>query len=279
MTNENMEKNVTAETETAAVKEEEVKAAPETTETKAAENTISLQKETETEGIDMINTEKVYRSYDDPNDRKITVDEMIEKIIKRTGVTKEQACEALEKNKNDLLDAMIYIERTYGPSAKAKEAQQEAAQAATAAQAAQTAQAAAQTTAQQTTQQAQTQTQQAQAGQQTYSYAPPILNEKKPTGADVKNVIRKFIDILVNNNLVIYKDGQEVIALPILIVLVASLVSISSILVIGIVAMFFGVTYRIKGPDVSEHKPNVVLDTLSGMAKNIKNAFTTPNKY
>ncbi len=268
MTNENMEKNVTAETETAAVKEEEVKAAPETTETKAAENTISLQKETETEGIDMINTEKVYRSYDDPNDRKITVDEMIEKIIKRTGVTKEQACEALEKNKNDLLDAMIYIERTYGPSAKAKEAQQEAAQAATAAQAAQTAQAAAQTTAQQ-----------AQAGQQTYSYAPPILNEKKPTGADVKNVIRKFIDILVNNNLVIYKDGQEVIALPILIVLVASLVSISSILVIGIVAMFFGVTYRIKGPDVSEHKPNVVLDTLSGMAKNIKNAFTTPNKY
>ena len=72
----------------------------------------------------MINTDKINRNYGFP-EGDMTAEQMIGKIVSRTGVTREQAREALEKFNGDLLDAMIYVERTYGQAAQTAQAAQE----------------------------------------------------------------------------------------------------------------------------------------------------------
>lgn len=209
----------------------------------------------DSEGIDMINTEKVYRSYDDPKDRKITVDEMIAKIVARTGITKEQACEALEKNNNDLLDAMIYVERTYGQASKTQAQQSTYAN-----------------TQQSSYQNSYQSAYQSPQGSPVYS-TPPMGEQKDYAEAFKKNA-GKVGKTLIANSLVIYKDGQEVTSLPLIAAIIALLISFNAVAVIAIGAMFFGVSYRFRGPDFTSPKANTVLDTIYGMAKTLKTTLS-----
>lgn len=191
----------------------------------------------------MINTEKINRDYGFP-EGDMTAEQMIGKIVSRTGVTREQAREALEKFGGDLLDAMIYVERTYG-------------------QAAQTAQ---------PVQDAQPAQDNAQAASQTE------VNDKKEAPAaptapqfDWRGAWDKVRTVLVNNSLVIYHEGKEIANVPVLFCLIALLISVNSILIIAFGALFFGVSYRFRGPQLGNAKVNFALDTLYGMAQTLKN--------
>lgn len=200
----------------------------------------------------MINTEKINRDYGFP-EGDMTAEQMIGKIVSRTGVTREQAREALEKFGGDLLDAMIYVERTYG----------QASQAAQTAQPVQDAQPA---------QTAQPVQDNAQAASQTE------VNDKKEAPAaptapqfDWRGAWDKVRTVLVNNSLVIYHEGKEIANVPVLFCLIALLISVNSILIIAFGALFFGVSYRFRGPQLGNAKVNFALDTLYGMAQTLKN--------
>ena len=43
----------------------------------------------------------------------MTNQEMVDKIVEKSGITREQAEQALEMHGGDLLEAMIYVERMY----------------------------------------------------------------------------------------------------------------------------------------------------------------------
>ena len=247
------------------------------------------------EGDNMINTSKVNQSdiaAAEINNATVnkTNEEMIHKIMSRTGATKEQACEALAKNNNDLLDAIIYAERNYG-AASGRRTQQTAAQPQQVQQqqAQQTAaqpQQVQQQQAQQTTAQPQ-QNQQQQAQQTSAQYysantgaqpdpAQYAFNEQKAEtykSIDIEGYLKKAYDLLFKNSLVISYKGTRQGAIPLIICLLALIVSFSTVLIAAFVSMFFGVSFRLSGEKLGNSKINLLFDALFGMANTLKTSF------
>ncbi len=232
------------------------------------------------EGDNMINTSKVNQSdiaAAEINNATVnkTNEEMIHKIMSRTGATKEQACEALAKNNNDLLDAIIYAERNYG-AASGRRTQQTAAQP----------QQVQQQQAQQTTAQPQ-QNQQQQAQQTSAQYysantgaqpdpAQYAFNEQKAEtykSIDIEGYLKKAYDLLFKNSLVISYKGTRQGAIPLIICLLALIVSFSTVLIAAFVSMFFGVSFRLSGEKLGNSKINLLFDALFGMANTLKTSF------
>ena len=235
------------------------------------------------EGDIMINTEKY--SWNDEREN------MINKIMTKAGVTREQAEEALEKNNDDLLDAMIYVERTYGLSSKAaaekaaaqQAAEQAAAEKAAAQQAAQQAaaqqaaaqQAAAQAAAQQAAAQQAAQQAAAQqaAAQQAAAQAAAQQAEQQAREEKSKAFAEKFgkiISVLFSNNVDIYKDGSMVTSVPVGIMVIMMLFSANLLAVLMITSLFFGVSYRFSGPQFGRPNANMVMDSLYNTAQRFK---------
>ena len=187
----------------------------------------------------MINTEKTTSAgFPEPEENKLSTEEMLHKIIDKTGVTKEQAAESLEKNNGDLLDAMIYVERTYGKASQA-------------AQNVQTAQA----------------QQQAYTASQTYA-APE--NGAKAATEDFTNAAKKAGNFLIDNSLVIYHKCREVVELPMIVALAILILLFQISIPAAIVAMFFDVSYQFRGPQLGRGKFNFVLDAVYGMVRKLK---------
>ena len=202
----------------------------------------------------MINTEKTTSAgFPEPEENKLSTEEMLHKIIDKTGVTKEQAAESLEKNNGDLLDAMIYVERTYGKASQAAQNVQQA-------QPVQT---------EQTAQSAQT----AQAQQQAYTasqtYAAPENGAKAAT-EDFTNAAKKAGNFLIDNSLVIYHKCREVVELPMIVALAILILLFQISIPAAIVAMFFDVSYQFRGPQLGRGKFNFVLDAVYGMVRKLK---------
>ena len=80
--------------------------------------------------------------------------------------------------------------------------------------------------------------------------------------------------VLINNSLVIYHEGKEIANVPVLFCVLALLVSVNSILLIALGALFFGVSYRFRGPQLGKARVNLALDTLYGMAQTLKNQIS-----
>ena len=205
-------------------------------------NTEPLKKEVyvnNLEGENMININK-------PDGDNRTREEKIAKIVERTGVSAIEAAEALDRNNGDLLDAMIYVERNYGQASKAASAN--------------TAADNTQNTAQNT----------AEYAQNTASFN---VNEQKPQGScnvDFTKATGKVKDFLLNNSLVIYNGDAEVLSLPVLVCVIALLISVNTALLAAVIAMFFGIRYQFRGPQLGKTGVNLALNTFSGIIKNLK---------
>ncbi len=205
----------------------------------------------------MINTEKnTSAGFPEPEENKMTTEEMIHKIMDKTGVTKEQAAEALDKNAGDLLDAMIYVERTYGKASQAQNVQN--------VQNVQNAQA----------EQAAPNPQHAQA--QSGAYTPPYSTSQQPQ-FDFSAAAKKAGNVLIDNSFVVFCKGKEIVELPLIVLLAAIILSFNLVLPAAIIAMFFDVTYRFKGPQLGKGRFNFVLDAISGMVRSIKASFSDVN--
>ena len=197
----------------------------------------------------MINTNKPNSgNFPEFEEEKMTNEEKLRKIIDRTGITTEQAQEALDKFGGDLLDAMIYVERTYVKAAKQ-------------AQNTQTAQ------------------QSAQAAQPDMGAAPQpeytAQQQTEPTsGCDIGAAAAKAWSVLSQNWLVLSREGKELVSLPMYIVLLVLLVRFDIALLAAICAMFFGVSYRVKGEKLGKMKVNFVLDTVYAMVQNLKSTLS-----
>ena len=169
----------------------------------------------------------------------MTKEEMVEKIVSKTGVTRAQAKEALEKNNNDLLDAMIYVERTYSTARKYDSANYNNANAFN-----------------------------TQPGYQDF-------NNNKSYQEDIafKKTVMSFLQTVWKNQIALSYKGEEVMSMPILIWMIFFITSASTLLLVMIISMFFDVRYYIKGETFNSDKVNRFMDYVSGFVSKIKNSF------
>lgn len=167
----------------------------------------------------------------------MTNTDMIDKIVQKSGITREQAEDALNKNNWDLLDAMIYVERNY------------------------------QTTDQSATSSSQysTYTKKEQNFQPTND--PYAQNEGKDK---ITELLEKLCNCLVNDRLVISRNGKDILPLPIIIFVLLLISSFSAILVIMIISMFFDVKYYCRGQLLGNDDVNGVFDQLFNFVQKLK---------
>jgi len=166
----------------------------------------------------------------------MTKDEMIEKIMSKSGITREQAEEALEKNNNDLLDAMIYVERTYMNAHKYDSSYNCN-----------------------------------NAYNPGNDFTAPGFNQKS---AHIDPEFKKTLDSLLKtvwkNHLAVTYKGEEVLSMPILIWIVLLIASTSLLALVMIISMFFDVRYYFKGVTVNTKKINGIMDCVYGFVNKIK---------
>jgi len=177
----------------------------------------------------------------------MTIEEMVEKIVSRTGITEEQAKEALEKNNNDLLDAMIYVEKTYCSK-----------------------------------KQPEPQPQNNYYAQQPYGQ--PAFNENKCGGGfnsekageycrKAGSVFRKIMDFGLNNYIEISHDNNVILTVPVIIPAAMLVLSASTLIWPVIISMFFDVKYSFKSDKLNTIKANLFLSGAYDIIQKIKMSF------
>ncbi len=170
----------------------------------------------------------------------MTKDEMIEKIMSKSGITREQAEEALEKNNNDLIDAMIYVERTYMTARNMY----------------------------------------GSSGYEGYSNNPGQdfrnFNCSKTAAqedSEFKNTVLSILETLWKNKITVSYKNEEVMSMPLLIWIVLFMISASTLLLVMIISLFFDVRYYIKGVTLDAKKANSFMDSVYNAVNMIKKSF------
>ncbi len=165
--------------------------------------------------------------------------EKVEKLVQKAGVTYEDAKNALERANGDLLDAMILLERegkTNGPAASTYSTQYE------------------------------DQTQYIPVDAQT-------TNARGGNGSGkVKEIFRKIWRILSRNAMVIEKNGDTVVKLPLWAVLLILLTCWWIVLILLIVSLFFGYRYSFRG-EADLKVANDVMEKAADAAEKAKEEF------
>ena len=168
--------------------------------------------------------------------------EKVERLVQKTGVSYEDAKNALEQANEDLLDAMIILEK------QGKVKQPEQAQYST------------------------SYTEQTQ-----YKDVPAVIEESKKTKGksifkDIGNAIKRGFRYTVDNSIKVVKDDDTIIKLPLWISIILLLCAWELLVIVIIVSLFLGCKYSVEGKDDSKGV-NDILNQASDLADKAKESF------
>ena len=186
--------------------------------------------------------------------------ELVEKLVKSTGVSYEDAKTALESSGWDLLDAAVWLEKNGKIEVKTShfttdpEQQQEQEQAAE--------------------QQRQQQTYSENVRGNTYSQ----YNTRR--NGFLHSIISKVRGILIDNELVICKSSGEIfLELPIWLAVLLLIVAFWPTIGVLVLVFILGFRFRLHGPDLGSDTLNGILNRAENSASNfvdrIKNQYTS----
>lgn len=170
--------------------------------------------------------------------------EMAELLSQKAGVTLEEARTALDENNWDLLDAMVALERARkaaGPSVNME----------------------------------------TDAGPAYTNPVRPVKNvsvRKSQTFftngfAVMWEYIKKLWRILLENDFIVLHRNKQLLAVPVLVLLVLLLVSFGLMLVVLIAGLFCGCQYRFEGRQLGRDGINAAMDKASDIAEDIKESI------
>ena len=173
--------------------------------------------------------------------------EMAELLAQKAGVTLEEARQALVDNDWDMLDAMIALERTHRPAPSAVTIETES------------------------------------ASEQ--EEVKPVKNvsatKKEPFFSNgfaaIWEYIKKLWNVLLENDFVVIRKGNELLSVPVLVLVVLMLVSFGLMLVVLIAGLFCGCQYRFVGRHLGRTGVNRAMDKMSDIAEDIKENFQSNN--
>lgn len=171
--------------------------------------------------------------------------EMAEVLSKKAGVSLEDAKKALEENDWDMLDAMVALERARG-------------------------------------------------GARTVNVEPdgeqPPRDERPREPQPVKNVsqrepffsngfrvmwdyIKRLAAMSVDNSFVAVRRGKVLIRVPVLVLLILAVGVFWLTIPVLVIGLFCNVTYRFEGRELGRESVNKAMESVSGVAEDIKEAF------
>ena len=190
----------------------------------------------------------------------MTNKEMVDKIVEKLGITREQAEQALEMHGGDLLDAMIYVERTYKNG-------NDYASSSFSTNANYSAHTAPEQQSVNFNQQAYTNPNTGfnQGGFNVNGQKNPSLNAKS-----FGDTVKEILNFLVNNGISIYHNEKELVTVPILVWLVLFFSSISTLVMVMFITMFFNVRYSFKGSELGNSKINGAMSGIYMFVQSLK---------
>lgn len=170
--------------------------------------------------------------------------EQVEKLKERANVTYDEAKEALQASGDDLLDALIYLEKkgkTFSPQNGGFYSTQHAPPA-----------------------------EEAQAG----GY---VRSEKKASSERFSQVMGRFFRWVGKvfqkgnkNQFEVWNKEEKVISVPVTVLVVLLLIGFYAVLPLMVIGLFFGCRYRFCGPDLGKPQVNKVMDSAAAAADSFK---------
>ena len=175
--------------------------------------------------------------------------EMAELLAQKAGVSLEEARQALVDNDWDMLDAMVALERAHRPAPSAV-----------------------------------TISQGEPAPDEEEVKPVKNVSEKKKKEpffsngfAAIWGYIVKLWYILINNDFIVIRKDKQLLAVPVLVLVVLLIVSFGLMLVVLIAGLFCGCQYRFEGRQLGVQAVNRAMDKISDIAEDIKENFQSDN--
>ena len=165
--------------------------------------------------------------------------EKVEKLRERANVTYEEAKAALEECEWDLLDAMVSLEK----QGKAKGPDQSVV---------------------------------STSYEEQDHYEPvkeTVYEGRKQEKEGIKGIIRRFFDICRNNAFCVKKNEEQIIRIPVILLVLILFFTWKVALPILIIGLFFGLRYSFEGKD-DLSQANELMDSAGNAADRVKEEFT-----
>ena len=171
--------------------------------------------------------------------------ELVEKLREYANVTYQEASDALDACNDDILEAILYLERL----GKVSRPQEEEPQQST-----------------------------AHYSTQNQTPPPPEFTTPPPQEETFGDLMKRFSRWLMKwfriankNHFAIYRRGELIISYPVTILILFLLISFGTVLFFIIFGMFFGFTYQIQGQDFrSDSSINETMDAAARAAEDLK---------
>lgn len=161
----------------------------------------------------------------------MTNQEMVDKIVNKSGITREQAEQALEMNNGDLLDTMIYVEKTYMNNSSSSSSYS-------------------------------TNNEPQFNGQPAPEFNFSEQKENCVNGNNTAETGRRIISLLTENGAAIFYNEKQVAVIPLVIWLIAIVSGVGTLIAVMLVSMFFGVRYELTGNRIANTSLNKGLNDL-----------------
>ena len=181
--------------------------------------------------------------------------DLVDKLVKSTGVSYEDAKIALESSGWDLLDAAVWLEKNGRTEAKSNSFSTDPEQ--------------------------QEQAQQQRQQQQQRNEAPRGSAETRRTrGGLISGLIAKIRGILMDNDLVVCKQSGEIfLEIPVWLAVILLIVAFWPTLIVLILVFILGFRFRFHGPDLGSETLNRVLNQAENSAGDFINRIKNQRSY
>ena len=173
--------------------------------------------------------------------------EKVEKIVEKTGVTYEEAKEALAANGDDMLDAVIYLEkkgRANGPAAAHYSTSSEE-------------------------QNVSREFEQAQNSYEESCKRSPFKEHMHKFWSSIGDIFRKACDCRFRAE----RDGKEAFSIPVIVLIIAAICAFWLVIILLIVGLFFNYRYSFQGVEPATIDINNMCDKAADTCQSIKNDF------
>lgn len=168
--------------------------------------------------------------------------EMAELLSQKAGVSLEQARTALENNNWDMLDAMIDLERQNKKADSSVHMETDAEQS------------------------------------NRIRHVRNVSSEKDPSPfsngfAVLWEYIKRLFRILLDNDFIVMRRGKQLLAVPVLILVILLFASFGFMLLALLVGLFLDCRYQFRGRQLGQEGINAAMNKVSDLAGNIKESF------
>ncbi len=201
--------------------------------------------------------------------------EKVEQLIAKTGCTYEEAKQALESSGWDMIDAIIELEKS-GKIVKETSSFSSGKAEGPAAESVRAAAVEAEVVGSDEAEKIRPEGFGAQSG--SFNSGKADNGQKSGFRQDMHRLWDKLKRILVNNRMIVIgKNGNQIIDLPIFIPVIALICFFWATLIIAVVAMLFGCRFHFEGEDLGKTNINSTMDRATDYAEKVKNDFTAKN--